>query len=80
MDLELIVDAGLDPLEDQPVGTLNLDVGLRLINRSPIHLDSLGVVEVQELVTCELSVIVSNNAIGDSEPMDDVLDELGHLL
>jgi hypothetical protein len=28
-------------------------------------------------VTYELSAIVSNNAIGDSKPMDDVLDEFG---
>ena len=80
VDLELIVDAGLDPLEDPPVGMLNLAIRLGVIDRSPIHLDYPGVTEVQELVTCELSAIVSNNVTGDSEHVDDVLNEFGRLL
>ena len=46
MNLELIVDAGFDPLEDQPIGALNLAIGLGAIDRSLIHLDSPGVAEV----------------------------------
>ena len=46
MDLELVVDVGFDPLEDQPIGVLNLAVGLWVIDRSPIHTNSPGVVEV----------------------------------
>ena len=75
MDLEHVVEVGFDPLEDQPVGALNLAIGLGVIDRSPIHPNSLGVIEVQELATYELSAIVSNNVIGYFEPVDDVLDE-----
>jgi len=46
MNLELVVDAGFDPLEDQPVGVLNLATGLRVVDRSPVHPDSPGVTEV----------------------------------
>ena len=46
VDLELIVDVGFDPMEDQPVGTLNLAIGLRVIDQGLIHLDSASVVEV----------------------------------
>ena len=80
MDLELIVDIGFDPLKDQPVSALDLAVGFEVIDLSPIHSDSLGIVEVQELTTYELGAIVSNNAIRNSEPVDDVLDEFGHPL
>ena len=59
---------------------LNLAVGLGVIDQTLIHPDLPGVAEVQELVTYELSAIVSNNVIGDSEPMDDVMDEFGLLL
>lgn len=80
MDVELIVDAGLDPLEDQPIGALDLAVGLRVVHRCLVHSNSLGVIEVQEFVTCELSVVISDNMIWNLEPMDDVLDELSHSL
>ena len=46
-----------------------------MVDRSPIHPDPLGIVEVQELLTYELGAIVSYNAIGNFEPVDDVLDE-----
>ena len=78
MNLELLVDAGFDPLEDQPIGVLNLVIRLEVIDRSLIHPDSPGIAEVQEFVTYELGAIISNNVIRDSEPMDNVLDELGH--
>jgi len=76
MDLELIVDIGFDPLKDQPVSALDLAVGFEVIDLSPIHSDSLGIAEIQEFATCELNVIVRNDAIGDPKPMDDVLNEL----
>ena len=47
-----------------------------MIDQGPIHLDSLGVVEIQKLATYELSAIVCNNAIRNSKPMDNVLNEL----
>ena len=80
MDLELIVDAAFDPMEDYPIGALDLAVGLGVIDQTLIHPDLPGVAEVQELVTYELSAIVSNNVIGYFEPMDDVLDEFDHPL
>ena len=46
MDLELVVEAGFDPLEDQPIGALDLAIGLGVIDRSPIHSDLLGVAEI----------------------------------
>ena len=80
MDLELVVDAGFDPLDDQPVGVLDLAVGLWVIDRGPIHSDFPGVAEIQTLAACELSSIISNNAIGNSKPVDNVLDELSRPL
>jgi len=53
MNLELVVDAGFDPLEDQPVGVLNLAARLWVVDCSPVHLDSPGIIEVQELATYE---------------------------
>ena len=46
VDLELIVDVGFDPMEDQPVGTLNLAIRLGVVDHGPIHMDSLGITEV----------------------------------
>ena len=59
---------------------LNLAIGLGVIGRSPIHPNSPGVVEVQEFVTYELGAIISNNATGNSKPVDNVLDEFNCLL
>ena len=59
---------------------LDLAIGLGVINRGPIHSNSLGVAKIQKFAACELSAIISNNAIGNSEPMDNVLDELGRSL
>jgi hypothetical protein len=44
-----------------------------------IHSDSPGVIEIQKLAAYELSAIISNNAIGNTKPMYDVLDELSRL-
>ena len=46
MHLQLIVDVGLDPLEDHPIGVLDLAIGFRVVYRCLVHLDALGVVEV----------------------------------
>ena len=59
---------------------LNLAVGLGVVDHGPIHPDSPSVIEVQELATYELGAIVNNNAIGNSKPVDNVLDEFGHPL
>ena len=59
---------------------LNLAVGLRVADRGPIHPNLPGVIEVQELATYELGAIVINNAIGNSKPMDNVLDEFRRAL
>jgi hypothetical protein len=32
MDLELVLDASFDPLEDQPIGALDLIIGLRVVH------------------------------------------------
>lgn len=45
MDPELIVDAYLDPLEDKPIGALDLAIGLRVVHRCLVHLNLLGVIE-----------------------------------
>lgn len=80
MDLELVVDMGLDPMEDQCVSMLGLAVGLEVIDRGPIYPNSPRVIEVQKLAHCELGTIISNNMIGDPKPVNVVLDELGRLL
>ena len=46
MHLQLVVDAGLDPLEDHPIGMLDLAIGFGVVYRCPVHLDALGVIEV----------------------------------
>ena len=46
-----------------------------VVDYGPVHLDLPGVIEVQELATYELGAIVSNNAIRNSEPVDNDLDE-----
>jgi hypothetical protein len=46
VDLELVVDVGLDPLEDKPIGTLDLAIGFKVIDRGLIHSDSLGITEI----------------------------------
>jgi hypothetical protein len=44
------------------------------------HPNSPGVTEVQGLATYELGAIVSNNVIGNFEPVDNVLDEFSRPL
>jgi hypothetical protein len=46
----------------------------------PIHMDVMVVIEAQELLPCELCVIVHDDGVGDPEAMDDVCEECHCLL
>lgn len=59
---------------------LDLAIGLGVVHQCPIHSNSLGVIEIQELGTRELSTVISDNTIWNPKPIDDVLDEFGRSL
>lgn len=51
-----------------------------MIHGRPVQPDVLGVIKVDELVSCKLGVIVNDNVIRDPGPLDDVLDKLHRAL
>jgi hypothetical protein len=46
----------------------------------PVHVDMVLAAETQELLSCELCVVVRDDGVRDSKAMDDVYEESHHLL
>ena len=65
----------LEFLEDHAIGPLDLTVGTWVSDRGPIDSDAIPITKVQELVLGEVSPVVSDDAVGNVEPVDDVEEE-----
>jgi hypothetical protein len=76
----LCEDTGFQALQYHTVGSLNLPISSRVGHRGPIYSDVMIITEVQELLSGELSAIISNDRIRYPEMEDDILDETHHLL
>ena len=64
-------------MEDHAIGTLELTIGTWVSNRGPVDSDVVPITEVQELLPGEVSPMVSDDAVGNAEPVDDVKEEFG---
>ena len=73
--VESVEDAWLKSLEDQAIGTLDLTVSTWMSDRGPVD-DALSITEVQELLPGEVSSVVSDDTVRNTEPVDDVEEEL----
>ena len=70
----------LKSLEDHAIGTLDLIVSTWISNRGPVHPNAVSITEVQELLSGEVSSMVSDDAVRNAEPVDDVEEEFDYLL
>ena len=62
-------------MEDHAISTLDLTIGSRVSDRGPVNSDAVPVTKVQELLPGEVSPMVSDDAVGDAELVDDVEEE-----
>jgi hypothetical protein len=69
---ELVEDVRLESLEDFAVRSLNLPIGTWVPNRRPVDPDPVSVGEVQELLAYDVDLVVGDDGVGDTEPIDDV--------
>ena len=61
---ESVEDAGLESLEDQAIGLLDLTVGTWVSDRGPIDPDAVSIIEVQELLPGEVCSVVGDDTVG----------------
>ena len=58
---------------------LDLTVSTWVSNRCPVDSDVVSITKVQELLPGEVSSVVSNDAVRNAEPVDDVEEEFDRL-
>ena len=58
---------------------LDLTVSTWMSDRGPVDPDAVSITEVQELLPSEVSPIVSDDAVRNAEPVDDVEEEFDRL-
>jgi hypothetical protein len=78
--VEVVVDPRLKSLQNHVVGMLYLPIRHGVSYGGPVHLDVVVLAEVQELLTSELGVVVSDDGVRDPKAMDDVGEERHRLL
>ena len=74
--VESVKDAWLKSLEDHAIGTLDLTISTWMFDRGPIDPNVVSITEIQELLPGEVSSVVSDDTVGNAEPVDDVEEEL----
>ena len=74
--LQLVKGFGLQPLEYFCIGSLYLSVASWIGYRGETHLDTHFFAEVEEGSTGELSAVVGDDSVWNSEVVDDPFDEL----
>ena len=67
-------------MEDHAIGVLDLSIGTWVSNRGLVDSDAVSITEVQELLPGEVSPMVSDYAVRNTEPIDDVEEEFDCLL
>ena len=74
--VESVEDAWLKSLEDHAIGMLDLTVSTWMFDRGPDEPDVISITEVQELLPGEVSPVVSDDTVRNTEMVDDVKEEL----
>ena len=79
-----VVGPGFEPLQYLSIGVLNLPIAPRMSDEGEVELDAEVLVVVSEQGTCELSTIVGDDPVRDTEATGDTADKLerrvlGHL-
>ena len=67
-------------MEDHAIGMLDLTVSTWVSDQGPVDSDAISITEVQELLPGEVSPVVSDDVVGNTEPVDDVEKEFDCLL
>ena len=67
-------------IKDHAIRPFDLAVGFRMGNRDVFNGDALVFVEIPKMVTSECSSEVDDNAVQETESMDDIFEELDCLL
>ena len=79
MFVESVEDACLESLEDHAVGAFDLTVSSWMSDRSLTDSDAVSIAEVLELLPGEVSPVVSDNTVRNTESIDDVEEEFDRL-
>ena len=77
--VQSVEDARLEPLEDHAIGSLNLTFSMWMSDRGPVNPDAVSITEFQELLSDEISSVVSDDIVRNTEPIDDVEKEFDRL-
>ena len=74
--IESVEDVWLKSLEDHAIGKLDLTVSTWVSDRGPVNPDAISITEIQELLSGEVSPVVSDDTVRNTETVDDVNEEL----
>ena len=66
-------------MEDHAIGLLDLTVSTRVSDQGSIDPNAVSITKVQELLSSEVSSVVSNDTVRNTKPIDDVEEELDRL-
>ena len=77
--VESVEDAWPKSLEDHAIGTLDLTISTWMSDRGLVDPDAVSITEVQELLPGEVSPVVRDDTIRNTELVDDVEEEFDHL-
>ena len=66
-------------MEDHAIGTLDLTVSTWMSDRGPVDPNAISITEVQELLFGEVSFVVSDDTVRNTELVDDIEEEFGRL-
>ena len=77
--VESVKDVWLKSLEDHAIGTLDLTVSTWVSDRGLVDPDDVPITKVQELLPGEVSPMVSDDAVRNTKPVDDVEEEFDRL-
>ena len=75
-NVESVKDAWLKSLEDHAIGTLDLTISTWMSDRGPVDPDVISITEVQELLPGEVSSVVGDDTVRNTETVDDVKEEV----
>ena len=66
-------------MEDHAIGTVDLTISTWMSDRGPVDPNAISITEVQELLSGEVSPMVSDDAVRNAKPVDDVKEEFDRL-
>ena len=66
-------------MEDNAIGPFDLTVSTWMSDRGPVDPDAVSIIEVYKLLPGEVSSVVSDDTVRNTEPVDDIEEEFNRL-